>query len=183
MAARRSGDRLRQPGAAGGRLTRTIEMISVQTCASPGCSLWNTLREPRRALHARIAATLQCQFREIAETQPELLARHYSEGGLIEKATELWGKAARWSLERAALREAGEQFRRALALIASLPSTPELRRERINFQVGLTNALMHTEGRAAPETTVSVHQTRALIERAQALGDNLEDPLLLFSAL
>ena len=44
------------------------------------------LREPRRALHARIAEILESQFIEIAETQPELLARHCTEAGLIEKA-------------------------------------------------------------------------------------------------
>jgi predicted ATPase len=44
------------------------------------------LREPRRALHARIAETLESQFTEIAENQPELLARHCTEAGQIEKA-------------------------------------------------------------------------------------------------
>jgi predicted ATPase len=60
------------------------------------------LRAPRRALHARIAETLQTQFAEIADNQPELLARHYTEAGLIEIAARLWGKAAQWSLERSA---------------------------------------------------------------------------------
>ena len=44
------------------------------------------LRDPRRALHARIAETIESQFAEIAENQPELLARHCTEAGLIEKA-------------------------------------------------------------------------------------------------
>jgi class 3 adenylate cyclase len=44
------------------------------------------LRERRRALHARIAEVLESQFPDVAESQPELLARHFSEGGLIEKA-------------------------------------------------------------------------------------------------
>ncbi len=61
------------------------------------------LREPRRALHARIAEALESQFPEIAESQPELLARHCTEAGLIEKAARLWGKAGRQSLERSAL--------------------------------------------------------------------------------
>ena len=68
------------------------------------------LREPRRALHARIAETLESQFAEIAERQPELLARHYTEAGLIEKAAVLWGKAGRRSRERSALVEAIEQL-------------------------------------------------------------------------
>ena len=73
------------------------------------------LREPRRALHARIAETVESQFAEIAENQPELLARHCREAGLIEKAADLWGKAGQRSLERSALDEALEQFTRAPA--------------------------------------------------------------------
>jgi predicted ATPase len=44
------------------------------------------LREPRRALHGRIAETLVNTFTDIAQNQPELVARHYTEAGLIQKA-------------------------------------------------------------------------------------------------
>src|SRR5207344_2202489 len=77
------------------------------------------LREPRRALHARIGETLESQFAEIAENQPQLLARHCTEAGLIEKAAEFWGKAGQRSLQRSALVEAVEQLTQALAQIAS----------------------------------------------------------------
>jgi class 3 adenylate cyclase len=95
------------------------------------------LREPRRALHARIAEILGGQFTEIAENQPELLARHCTEAGLIEKAARLWGKAGQRSLERSALVEAIEQLTRALDQIATLPASAALRREQINLQVAL----------------------------------------------
>ena len=78
------------------------------------------LREPRRALHARIAETLESEFADIAENQPELLARHCTEAGLIEKAASLWGKAGQRSVERSALVEAVEQLTRALDQIASV---------------------------------------------------------------
>ena len=100
------------------------------------------LREPRRALHARIAETLESQFTEIAESQPELLARHCTEAGLIEKAVHLWGKAGQRSLERSALVEAVEQFTSALAQIATLPSTRALRHEEIKLQVALITPLL-----------------------------------------
>src|SRR5262249_42694698 len=93
------------------------------------------LREPRRSLHVRIAETLESQFPEIAESQPELLARHYTEAGVIEKAARLWGTAGQRSLARSALVEAAEQLTRALAQIDALPATPELRREQIKLQV------------------------------------------------
>ena len=141
------------------------------------------LREPRRALHARIAETVESQFAEIAENQPELLARHCREAGLIEKAAGLWGKAGQRSLERSALDEALEQFTRALEQIAILPTTPALRREQIRLQVDLITPVMHLKGYAAPETKAAAERARLLIEQAEALGEPLEDPLLLFSVL
>ena len=142
------------------------------------------LREPRRELHARIAEGIESQFAEIAEIQPELLAHHCTEAGLIEKAAGLWGKAGQRSLERSALVEATAQLARALDQIAILPSTPGLRREQINLQVALANALMHVKGYAAAETKASLDQARSLIERAEALGEPPEDdPLLVFSVL
>ena len=141
------------------------------------------LREPRRTLHARIADILESQFAEIAENQPELLARHCNEAGLIEKAASLWGKAGQRSLARSALMEAVEQFTRALAQIATLRGTPALRREEIKLQVALITPLIHVKGWAAPETKATAERARLLIEQAEALGEPAEDPLLLFSVL
>ena len=141
------------------------------------------LREPRRALHARVAETLETQFAEIAENQPELLARHCTEAGLIEKAAGLWGKAGQQSQSRSALGEAVAQLTRALDQIATLPGTPARRSEQIKLQVALINAVMHVKGYAAPETKAAVEWARLLIEQAEALGEPPEDPLLLFSVL
>ena len=134
-------------------------------------------------LHARIAEALKAQFAEIAENQPELLARHCTEAGLIEKAAGLWGKAGQRSLARSALVEAIAQLTRALDQMATLPATPALRREQIELQVALITPLMHVKGYAAPETKAAVERARLLIEQAEALGEPPEDPLLLFSVL
>jgi class 3 adenylate cyclase/predicted ATPase len=141
------------------------------------------LRELRRALHARIAETLESQFAEITDSQPELLARHCTEAGLIEKAAGFWGKAGRRSLERSALVEAVEQLIRALDQINTVPATPALRREQIELQVALISPLVHVKGHAAPQTQACVEQARLLIEQAEKLGEPPEDPLLLFSVL
>ena len=141
------------------------------------------LREPRRALHARIAETLESQFADICENQPELLARHCTEAGQIEKAAALWGKAGLRSAQRSALVEASEQLRRALDQIATLTATPALRREEIKLQVALITPFLHVSGYAAPETRAAVERARLLIEQAEALGEPPEDPLLLFSVL
>ena len=141
------------------------------------------LRERRRALRARIADVLESQFAEIAESQPELLARHCTEAGLIEKAAGFWGKAGQRSLARSALVEAVEQLTQAIDQIESLPGTPALRREKIRLQVALITPLLHVKGYAAPETKTAAERARLLIEQAEALGEPIEDPLLLFSVL
>jgi predicted ATPase len=141
------------------------------------------LRDPRRALHARIAETLESQFADVAENQPELLARHYTDAGLVEKAAGFWGKAGQRSLARSALVEVAEQLARALNQIATLPSTTALRREQIRLQVALIAPLMHVKGYAAPEAKKAEERARLLIEQAETLGEPPEDPLLLFSVL
>ena len=141
------------------------------------------LREPRRALHARIAEILESQFTEIVENQPELIARHFTEAGLIEKAAGFWGKAGQRSLERSSFVEATAQLTRALDEISDLHSTPALRREELMFQVALINAVMHVRGYAASETRAAVERARVLIERSEAVGEPLNDPLIMYSAL
>jgi predicted ATPase len=131
----------------------------------------------------RPEADCEGQFPEIAESQPELLARHCTEAALIEKAAGLWGKAGQRSLERSALVEAMAQLTRALDQIATLPATPARRREQIKLRVALINPLIHVKGPAAPETKTAAERARLLIEQAEALGEPPEDPRLLFSVL
>jgi tetratricopeptide (TPR) repeat protein len=88
---------------------------------------------------------------------------------------------------RSALVEAVEQLTRALGQIATLPSTPVLRRDEIKLQVALIRPLQHVKGLAAPEARAAAERACLLIEQAEALGeppqDSLLDSLLLFSAL
>jgi predicted ATPase len=79
--------------------------------------------------------------------------------------------------------EAIEHLSRALALIATLPATPALRREEMKLQVALITPLTHVKGYAAPETNAAVERARQLIEQAETLGEPPDDPLLLFSVL
>ena len=72
---------------------------------------------------------------------------------------------------------------RATSQMATLSSTPTLRREEIKLQVALINALIHVKGYASPETKAALERAHVLIERAEVLGEPLEDRLLLFSVL
>jgi len=141
------------------------------------------LREPRRALHARIADALESGFTDVAENQPELVARHCSEAGLVEKAANFWAKAAERSLAHSAFVEAVAQANRALTLIPNSPSTRSLRQKQFELQVSLAVAQMSTKGMSAAETRASFEQARMLIERAERLGDPSDDPLLVYRVI
>jgi hypothetical protein len=86
-------------------------------------------------------------------------------------------------MARSALVEAVAQLTRALDQIATLPSTPRLRREQIELQVATITPLMHVKGYAAPEVKAATERARLLIEQAEALGEPPENPLLLYSVL
>ena len=143
----------------------------------------NLLKSRRQILHRRVAGALRDNITASATLEPELLAHHFKQAGMPGAAIEWWGKAGQHSLERSALIEAIAQFTRALDHIATLPPTPALRRDQINFQVALITPLVHVKGYAASETRAAVERAHALIEQAQALGEPPDDPLLLFSVL
>jgi tetratricopeptide (TPR) repeat protein len=90
------------------------------------------------------AETLKNQVAEIAQSQPELLAHHFTQAGMTEAAIEWWGTAGQRSMARYALVEGAEQLKRALDQIATLPATPALRREEIKLEVTFANALTLT---------------------------------------
>jgi class 3 adenylate cyclase/tetratricopeptide (TPR) repeat protein len=142
----------------------------------------NLLKSRRQVLHRRISETLRDGFADTAP-EPEILAHHFTQAGLIEAAIEWWGKAAQRSLERSALVEAIALFTRALDQIAIFPTTPALRREQIKLQVALVTPLVHVKGYAAPETKAALEKAHLLIDQAEAIGEASEDPLLLLSIL
>jgi hypothetical protein len=84
------------------------------------------------------------QFAATAAAEPELLAHHFTQAGMTEAAIEWWGTAGQRSMARYALVEGAEQLKRALDQIATLPTTPVLRREEIKLEVAFANALALT---------------------------------------
>ena len=104
----------------------------------------NLLKSRRQALHRRTGEVLRDQFAATAAAEPELLAHHFTQAGMTEAAVEWWGTAGQRSLARSALVEAAEQLKRALDQIATLPTTPALRREEIKLEVAFANVLALT---------------------------------------
>jgi class 3 adenylate cyclase/predicted ATPase len=110
------------------------------------------LRDTRRRLHGRIAEVLEAQLPELADSQPEFLARHHAEAGAVDRAVFYWAKAARRSVARTAMAEAAAQFHKALDQLALLPDDSARRRQELEFRSSLATVLQSAKGYAAPET-------------------------------
>ena len=101
----------------------------------------NLLKSRRQALHRRTAEVLRDLFADTAAAEPALLAHHFTQAGLTEAAIEWWRTAGQRSLARSALLEGVEHLKRALDQIATLPVTPDLRREEIKLEVAFANGM------------------------------------------
>ena len=110
------------------------------------------LKSTRQQYHQRIAQVLAAQFPETIETQPELLAHHYTAAGLTEQAIPYWQQAGQRALQRSAHLEAIAHLTQGLALLMTLPETPARRQQELDLQVALGPALIAPKGHGAPDT-------------------------------
>jgi predicted ATPase/DNA-binding winged helix-turn-helix (wHTH) protein/class 3 adenylate cyclase len=129
------------------------------------------LASTRQHLHQRIAQVLVERLPNMAESQPELLAHHYTEAGLPASAVAYWQRAGQRAIERSALVEAVAHLTRGLELLPLLPDTPERARQELVLQTTLGPALMATRGYAAPEVVQAYTRARQL---GQQVGDNAQ---------
>ena len=104
------------------------------------------LKSTRQQYHQRIAQVLEAQFPETAEAQPELLAQHYTEAGLTEQAVPYWQQAGQRAIERSAYVEAIAHLRQGLALLQTLPETPERTQREVDMHIALGASLNATKG-------------------------------------
>ncbi|MGB9650045.1 MAG: AAA family ATPase, partial [Stellaceae bacterium] len=134
------------------------------------------LRNSRQQLHAQIAEALETHSPELMDTQPELLARHYAEAGLVEKSVAYWGKAGQRSAARSAMAEAVAQLHKGLDQLALLPDTPERQGRELEFWSALGAVLQAVKGQAAPETGHAYARARELWEQLGSPSEFLHIP-------
>jgi predicted ATPase len=123
------------------------------------------LRRRRQQLHGRIAATLEGQFPEIVEMQPEILARHCAEAGQVEKAAGSWLKAGDQAIQRWAMVEAVTQLRKGLDLLSGIPDDDARQEQELSLQIKIGHALFATKGYAALESGEAFTRARQLCEQ------------------
>jgi predicted ATPase len=132
------------------------------------------LKSTRQRHHQRIAAAMEYDQPETAETQPELLAHHYTEAGLTARAVPYWYAAAKRALDRNANQEASNHATRGLELLATLPDAAPLAEQELALQLVLGAARSFITGPGSVE-----HVYSRACDLARELGGTAE----LFPAL
>ena len=122
------------------------------------------LREPRRALHARIAETLESQFPEIVVTQPQLVAQHCVKADLNEKAVGYWLRAGQQAVARSANAEALSHLARGLELLKAMSDSDKVHQQEIKFLTTRAVALRIAKGYGSDELLATLLRARDLCQ-------------------
>jgi tetratricopeptide (TPR) repeat protein len=127
------------------------------------------LRSTRQQVHQRVARLLEERFPELVQTQPELLAHHYTAAGHHEPAFTYWRQAGEQAQARSAYAEAIAHLRQGLELLTTLPDTRERLQRELDVHMALASAYHASKGQAAPEVEQTYTRARQLCEH---LGDD-----------
>jgi class 3 adenylate cyclase/DNA-binding winged helix-turn-helix (wHTH) protein/predicted ATPase len=134
------------------------------------------VRNTRQHYHQRIAQVLVAQFPETVETQPELLAHHYTEAGLAAQAVPYWQQAGQRAIERSANLEAISHLTKGLEALKGLPPTAEYIQHELALCLALGQPLLMIQGQESPEVA-------QVYNRAQELCEQIGDSRQRFSVL
>jgi class 3 adenylate cyclase/tetratricopeptide (TPR) repeat protein len=134
------------------------------------------LKSTRRQYHQQIAQALAEHFPELQETQPELLAHHYTEAGLAEQAIPYWQQAGERAAQRSAYAEAINHLTTGLTLVQTTPDSSDRVQQELACQLALGNVFMAAKEYGAPEVGQAYLRARALCQQSR-------DPSSIFPAL
>ncbi len=120
------------------------------------------LKSRRQQLHCRIATVLRERFPDRVEAEPEVLAHHATEGGLIDDAVSYWHKAGLRANHRSADAEAIAHLSKGLDLLATLPETPARHNREIDLQLALGIPQVAAKGHGSAEAMAAYTRAQEL---------------------
>jgi len=103
-------------------------------------------RSRRQQLHGQIARALEQSFADIAASQPEIVAHHFTAAGLVAPAIDYWLKAVQQAARRSANAEALNHLARGLELLPSIDDPMLRNKSELLLQTSLGNSLRATKG-------------------------------------
>ena len=128
------------------------------------------LKSRRRELHRRVAQMITERFAAVAEAQPEVIAKHWTDAGETELAIAAWRTAADTAFERNAFKEAAEGFRQALTILRTLPESSIRDGRELELMNRFVQVLQLTQGFNAPEAAAATQRALALAEKRDDLA-------------
>jgi predicted ATPase len=131
------------------------------------------LKSRRHQLHGQIARALEERFPDVVASEPEIVARHFTEAGIVDLAVDYWLRAGNLALSRSANAEAVKHLRQGIELTQSLAPSPERVRKELDFYLALGPAVAATEGDAAPETSRVFSHARDLLGDGGTLTERM----------
>ena len=134
------------------------------------------LRKRRQELHAKIALALEADFPQMLESRPELVASHFDDAGLVEKAVGYWLQAGVLAAGRSSNVEAIAHLRSGLMSLEALPRDKSRSRLELSLLLALGGPLLFTKGYASREA-------EAVYQRARELSRELDNDADLFTAV
>jgi predicted ATPase len=123
------------------------------------------LKSKRQQYHQRIALALEGSFSGTKTTEPEVIAHHYTEAGLVVQALPYWQQAGQNAIQRSANSEAIGHLSKALEVMETLPETTERTQTELAILLALGVPLMATKGYAAAEVEQTYRRARVLSQR------------------
>ena len=127
------------------------------------------LRTRRAEIHGTIASAIEATFPDTVKAQPEIVAHHLTEAGLIERAIPMWVQAGRDAARKSANTEAIRHFNKALELLGALPDDEARKRQELAIQINLGPVYMTAKGFGAPEVGAAYARARDLAKDLQEL--------------
>jgi class 3 adenylate cyclase/tetratricopeptide (TPR) repeat protein len=125
----------------------------------------SVLKARKRELHQRIAEVFTSRFPEVAANEPELLAHHYTEANVVDRALAFWRQAANRAVARLAYVEALGHVDEAMKLIATLPEGAERDEWELCFLVIEGPSRMALDGWDSPAAERLYEEARTVAER------------------
>jgi tetratricopeptide (TPR) repeat protein len=131
-------------------------------------------RDERKALHRRIAIALHERFAETVAAEPEIVAGHFTKGGLAEPAIKYWTEAGNRAVRGSALLDAAKHFSEAIRLVRELSPSPERDRTELELHLLLGPVIMAVKGYASQDTLTVFARARELAAPSSTPAQQLD---------
>ena len=123
------------------------------------------LKSRKRDLHRRVAETLELRFPDMARSEPEVIAHHYTQADITERSLHFWRAAAMKASAGLAHAEAAAHIRNAMAIVSAMAEGPSRDEWELTFLTLMGPTHMALEGWDSPTAHATYERARLLAGR------------------